>query len=197
MKLATLDDTALAAKLALEAGRLLTVVREGSGLGGKALGDKGDSDANRFLCEAIRAARPDDGLLSEEEKDNPARLAKSRVWIIDPVDGTREYSEGRSDWAVHIALAVDGAPVVGAVALPGLAGEVVLRSDRPKPLPAMAARRWPWCAGRPRSISTPAASMNGTAARPSRSPQPTGCIARASTDRRWSITGLTPSCPIC
>lgn len=138
MKLATLDDNALAAKLALEAGRLLTVVREGSGLGGKALGDKGDSDANRFLCEAIRDARPDDGLLSEEEKDNPARLAKSRVWIIDPVDGTREYSEGRSDWAVHIALAVDGAPVVGAVALPGLAGQVVLRSDRPRPLAAMA-----------------------------------------------------------
>ena len=140
MNLAALDDAALAAKLALEAGRLLTLVREQSGLGGKALGDAGDRDANRFLCEAIRAARPDDGLLSEEEKDNPARLAKSRVWIIDPVDGTREYSEGRSDWAVHVALAVDGAPLHGAVALPGLAGEVVLRSDRPQPLAALATR---------------------------------------------------------
>ena len=138
MNLAALDDAALAAKLALEAGRLLTLVREQSGLGGKALGDAGDRDANRFLCEAIRAARPDDGLLSEEERDNPARLAKRRVWIIDPVDGTREYSEGRADWAVHVALAVDGVPVHGAVALPGLAGEVVLRSDCPAPLPLMA-----------------------------------------------------------
>jgi len=138
MNLAALDDAALAAKLALEAGRLLTVVREQSGLAGKALGEQGDRDANRFLCEAIRAARPGDGLLSEEEKDNPARLAKSRVWIIDPVDGTREYSEGRADWAVHVALAVDGVPVHGAVALPGLPGEVVLRSDRARPLPPMA-----------------------------------------------------------
>ncbi len=140
MKLAALDDATLAAKLALEAGRLLTVVREQSGLAGKALGEQGDRDANRFLCEAIRAARPDDGLLSEEEKDNPARLAKSRVWIIDPVDGTREYSEGRSDWAVHVALAVDGVPAHGAVALPGLPGEVVLRSDWVRPLPPMAQR---------------------------------------------------------
>lgn len=140
MTLADLDDAALAARLALEAGRLLTEVREASGLAGKALGERGDRDANRFLCEAIRAARPDDGLLSEEEKDNAARLAKTRVWIIDPVDGTREYSEGRADWAVHVALAIDGAPVLGAVALPGMAGEVVLRSDRPSPLRPMAAR---------------------------------------------------------
>jgi 3'(2'), 5'-bisphosphate nucleotidase len=140
MNLSALDDAALAAKLALEAGRLLTAVREESGLAGKALGDAGDREANRFLCEAIRTARPDDGLLSEEEKDNPARLAKSRVWIIDPVDGTREYSEGRADWAVHVALAVDGVPVHGAVALPDLPGEVVLRSDQPQPLALMATR---------------------------------------------------------
>jgi 3'(2'), 5'-bisphosphate nucleotidase len=140
MNLSALDDAALTAELALEAGRLLTTLREESGLAGKALGEKGDRDANRFLCEAIRAARPDDGLLSEEEKDNPARLGKSRVWIIDPVDGTREYGEGRSDWAVHVALAVDGVPKHGAVALPGLPGEVVLRSDRPQPLAPMAQR---------------------------------------------------------
>ena len=138
MNLADLDDAALAAHLAAEAGRLLIDVREGSGLAGKALGEAGDREANRFLCEAIRAARPGDGLLSEEEKDNPARLAKSRVWIIDPVDGTREYSEGRADWAVHVSLAVDGVPVHGAVALPGLAGEVLLRSDRPSSLAPMA-----------------------------------------------------------
>lgn len=140
MTLAAMTDAALAAHLAAEAGRLLIDVREGSGLTGKALGVAGDAAANRYLCDAIRTARPDDGLLSEEEKDDPARLAKARVWIVDPVDGTREYSEGRGDWAVHVALSVDGAAVLGAVALPGLAGEVVLRSDRPQPLGAMAAR---------------------------------------------------------
>ncbi|MFN3863713.1 MAG: 3'(2'),5'-bisphosphate nucleotidase CysQ [Erythrobacter sp.] len=140
MTLAALDDAALAAHLALEAGRLLMAVREGSGLAGKALGDEGDRAANRFLCTNIRSARPDDGLLSEEEKDNPERLGRSRVWIIDPLDGTREYAEGRADWAVHVALAVDGVPVHGAVALPGLAGEVVLRSDQPQPLAPMAER---------------------------------------------------------
>lgn len=122
MNLAELDQAALAAELALEARRLLTAVREGSGLAGKPLDDEGDHEANRFLCEAIRAARPDDGFLCEEEKDHPARLAKSRVWIIDPVDGTREYSEGRADWAVHVALAVNGVPVHGAVALPEARG---------------------------------------------------------------------------
>jgi len=140
MTLAAMTDAALAAHLAAEAGRLLIDVRENSGLAGKALGVAGDAAANRYLCDAIRTARPDDGLLSEEEKDNPARLARSRVWIVDPVDGTREYSEGRGDWAVHVALSVDGAPVLGAVALPGLAGDVVLRSDQPQPLGEMAER---------------------------------------------------------
>ncbi|AUX68281.1 3'(2'),5'-bisphosphate nucleotidase CysQ [Porphyrobacter sp. HT-58-2] len=133
-----LSDAALAAQVALDAGRLLRVVLEQSGLKGKALGEAGDAAANRLICDAIRAARPDDGLLSEEERDNPARLDKSRVWIIDPVDGTREYGEGRVDWAVHVALAIDGVPVTGAVGLPGLPGEVVLRSDQPAPLPALA-----------------------------------------------------------
>ena len=137
---ADMTDAALAAHLAAEAGRLLIDVREGSGLTGKALGVAGDAAANRYLCDAIRTARPDDGLLSEEEKDNPARLAKSRVWIVDPVDGTREFSEGRADWAVHVALTIDGAPALGAVALPGLSGEVVLRSDQPQPLARMADR---------------------------------------------------------
>jgi 3'(2'), 5'-bisphosphate nucleotidase len=138
MNIAQLADAELAARLAEEAGRLLLDVRANSGLSGKALGDAGDEAANRFLCAALRKARPDDGLLSEEEKDSAARLATSRVWIIDPVDGTREYSEGRSDWAVHVALAVGGVASVGAVALPGLDGGVVLRSDRPAPLAPLA-----------------------------------------------------------
>jgi 3'(2'), 5'-bisphosphate nucleotidase len=136
---ATWDDAELAAQLVAEAGRLLLEVRARGELSGKALGDAGDAAANHLLCSAIRKLRPDDGLLSEEEQDNPERLTKRRVWIIDPVDGTREYGEARSDWAVHVALAVDGVASIGAVALPGLDGGVVLRSDQPQPMPPMAA----------------------------------------------------------
>jgi 3'(2'), 5'-bisphosphate nucleotidase len=130
-----LDDGELASRLAEEAGRILLQVR-GSGLfEGKALGKAGDQTANRFLVEALKAQRPDDGLLSEEEKDSPERLRKERVWIIDPVDGTREYGEARADWAVHIGLAIAGKPVIGAVALPDC-GEV-LRSNQVGTLPAV------------------------------------------------------------
>jgi len=126
-------DAALAADLAQQAGRLLIALRASGGFEGKALGQEGDRQANRLLVDALRRQRPDDGLLSEESKDTPERLAKSRVWIVDPVDGTREYGEGRPDWAVHVGLAIDGVAEVGAVALPGLDGGLVLRSDRPVP----------------------------------------------------------------
>ena len=74
----------------------------------KTLGKAGDATANQFLVHALREQRPDDAVLSEEEKDNLDRLSASRVWIVDPVDGTREYGEQRTDWAVHVALTVDG-----------------------------------------------------------------------------------------
>jgi len=128
-----LNDGDLAAHLADVAGKLLLDVRASRLFEGKALGKAGDQTANAFLCHAIQAQRPDDGLLSEEAKDTPERLEKSRVWIIDPVDGTREYGEERADWAVHIALAIDGVPMLGAVALPGL--DLVIRSDRPLAVP--------------------------------------------------------------
>jgi len=127
-------DAELAAQLAEAAGRLLITVRDSGLLSLKALGRAGDAVANQFLVQALREQRPDDGLLSEEEKDNAARLGKRRVWIVDPVDGTREYGEERTDWAVHVALAVDGVPALGAVALPGLG--LVLRSDQPVAVPA-------------------------------------------------------------
>ena len=127
------EDGALAAQLAEQAGKILLQVREAGVLEGKALGVAGDQTANAFLVHALRAQRPHDGLLSEEEKDNAERLAKDRVWIVDPVDGTREYGECRHDWAVHVGLAVRGRAAVGAVALPGC--DVVLRSDRPGILP--------------------------------------------------------------
>ena len=132
------SDAQLAADLATEAGRILLYVRDSGEFVGAALGKAGDATANRFLCQALRSERPNDGLLSEEEKDNFARLDQSRVWIVDPVDGTREYGEERTDWAVHVGLAIDGVPLIGAVALPGLG--CVLRSDRPQPVPPAPAR---------------------------------------------------------
>lgn len=128
-----MNDHELAAHLAEEAGRILIEVRESGKHHGKDLGRAGDQEANALLVAALRELRPNDGLLSEEEKDNPARLSRERVWIVDPVDGTREYGEGRTDWAVHVALAIGGRPEIGAVALPGL-GEV-LRTDAPVPVP--------------------------------------------------------------
>ena len=133
MALDLTNDGDLAAHLAEVAGKLLISVRECGVLSLKALGKAGDATANQFLCHALRETRPGDGLLSEEEKDNAQRLSQSRVWIVDPVDGTREYGEARKDWAVHVALAIDGMAVLGAVALPGL-GEV-LRSDEPRLVP--------------------------------------------------------------
>ena len=129
-----MTDAELAAHLAEVAGKILIEVRTSGIFAGKALGKAGDETANQFLCHALRQQRPDDGLLSEESKDTDARLSKRRVWIIDPVDGTREYGEARSDWAVHVALCVDGRPETGAVALPGL--DLVLRSDAPVAMPA-------------------------------------------------------------
>ncbi|WP_447953026.1 3'(2'),5'-bisphosphate nucleotidase CysQ [Sphingopyxis chilensis] len=126
-------DEQLAERLATEAGAILLDLRARGDLEGKALGKAGDEQANAMLCREIRAARPADALLSEEEKDNVARCGQSRVWIVDPLDGTREYGEGRDDWAVHVALAVDGVATVGAVALPGLG--ITLTSGAPAPIP--------------------------------------------------------------
>lgn len=128
-----MTDAELAAHLAETAGQMLLQLRATRGFSPSELGAAGDRIANRYLVDAIREQRPLDGLLSEEEKDNRERLAHRRVWIVDPVDGTREYGAGRSDWAVHVGLAIGGTARVGAVALPGLG--LVLRSDTPAPLP--------------------------------------------------------------
>ncbi len=123
------SDVHLAERLATEAGQILLELQREGRLEGKALGKAGDEQANAFLMQSLRKARPNDAILSEEEKDSHDRLAAKRVWIVDPLDGTREYGEGRTDWAVHVALAIDGAAAVGAVALPGL--NITLSSGRP------------------------------------------------------------------
>lgn len=130
-----MTDAELATVLARQAGELLLGLDRAE-LGAR-IGAEGDRLANDLLVKALRQERPDDGLLSEEEKDNAARLAQSRVWIVDPLDGTREYCENRNDWAVHVALAIDGEAAVGAVALPGQG--VTLSSGAPLALPPMQA----------------------------------------------------------
>ena len=129
-------DHEVAARLATEAGQLLLAVREeladATAAERKAAGDKRSHD---YLMEALARERPDDAVLSEEGVDDPVRLSAQRVWIVDPLDGTREFSElGREDWAVHVALWQAGALVAGAVALP--AQGVTLATPDPAPPPA-------------------------------------------------------------
>jgi 3'(2'), 5'-bisphosphate nucleotidase len=115
-----IDDNQLARKLAYDAGTMLLELQQSGQFADRLLGDEGDRIANALIIETLCRERPSDAILSEEQKCDGARLKRSRVWIVDPLDGTREYSEGRDDWAVHIALAIDGVASIGAVALPGL-----------------------------------------------------------------------------
>ncbi|MDV8001364.1 3'(2'),5'-bisphosphate nucleotidase CysQ [Rhodococcus sp. IEGM 1408] len=97
-------DQQLAVELAADAGRLLVELRT-SGPTRRELGDLGDRRANTLILDRLAAERPGDSVLSEESRDDPSRVDADRVWIIDPVDGTREYGLGdRPDWAVHVAL---------------------------------------------------------------------------------------------
>jgi 3'(2'), 5'-bisphosphate nucleotidase len=115
-----LDDHALAAWLASTAGQRLLEVREG-GLVGRELKDAGDRAAHELLVTLLAQHRPADAVLSEEGADDKRRLGSHRVWIVDPLDGTREFSEPpRDDWAVHVALWEDGELTAGAVAQPAL-----------------------------------------------------------------------------
>ncbi len=113
-----MNDHELAAALATEAGELLLALRP-TITDPVLLKAAGDRESNELLLAKLVAARPDDAILSEESADDLARLEADRVWIIDPLDGTREYGEAdRDDWAVHVALSVRGAATIGAVALP-------------------------------------------------------------------------------
>ncbi|MCP3712607.1 3'(2'),5'-bisphosphate nucleotidase CysQ [Paraburkholderia sp. CNPSo 3274] len=131
------DDHRLAARIATAAGAALNAIRASAVLGGKPLGALGDATANELIARMIAHVRPDDGFLSEESAPDPKRLTCDRVWIIDPLDGTREYGEhieGRNDWAVHVALAVGGNPDACAVALPALG--MTFSTGTPATLPA-------------------------------------------------------------
>ena len=123
------SDDELARALAGEAGRRLVALR-GRGDAGD-LRAAGERSSHEFLTSELARLRPADAVLSEEGKDDPARLAADRVWIVDPLDGTREFGEpGRSDWAVHVALWERGDLTAGAVALPAQ-GRVLSTAEPP------------------------------------------------------------------
>ena len=129
------DDDRLAAELAEQAGKLLLDLRAEGGEPGD-LRTAGDRLSHEFLAAELAARRPGDAVLSEEGKDDRARLAADRVWIVDPLDGTREFGEpGRTDWAVHVALWERGALTAGAVALPAR-GQVLATTAPPTMPPA-------------------------------------------------------------
>lgn len=142
--MASMDDHALAASIAEGAGQLLLTVRDDALSNGETdarrIAALGDARAQEYIAGRLASSRPNDAVLSEEAKDDFSRLDATRVWIIDPLDGTKEYSQGRHDWAVHVAL-WEGGELLGAVALPGL-GEV-LRSDAPPALPGRPAKDAP------------------------------------------------------
>ena len=135
---AALGDHALAAQLARTAGELLVEHRTSLVTRGTThwqLCDSGDMLGHHFLMDALRSARPGDAVLSEEGSDDRSRLSSDRVWIVDPLDGTNEYGDGRADWAVHVALWEKGRLTAGAVSLP-----TVERVFSTSPAPELAPR---------------------------------------------------------
>ncbi|WP_024875160.1 3'(2'),5'-bisphosphate nucleotidase CysQ [Saccharomonospora piscinae] len=129
-----MTDARLAASLAEEAGRALLrpwteatdpVDRDSA----RERGRRGDALANEVLLRGIAAQRPGDVVLSEESADDPARLSASRVWIVDPLDGTREYGLGRRDWSVHVALWQAGRGLTDAAVAEPAADRVTATDD--------------------------------------------------------------------
>jgi 3'(2'), 5'-bisphosphate nucleotidase len=127
------NDVAVARAAAEAAARVLLGLRSDGGLTGPALGDRGDAEAQAAILAVLGERCPGDVVFSEEAADDPRRLSADRVWIVDPLDGTREYGEGRTDFAVHVALWSAGELTAAAVALPG--ADAVLVTDPPPVVP--------------------------------------------------------------
>lgn len=122
------SDSRLTNLIAEGTGEILKGIRGVGLLRGRELGEAGDELAQNWIARVLAQHRPGDGFLSEEAADNPDRLGKDRVWIVDPLDGTKEFATGRQDWAVHVALVEHGVPTHAAVGLPDL-GVVFKSSD--------------------------------------------------------------------
>ena len=149
-----LNDHELAHQLARATARRLVEIQESSYSSSRSawwLEETGDTEAHEYLASELERERPEDGLLSEEGVDDGARVHRSRSWIVDPLDGSSGFGAGNTEWAVHVGLAVDGEPSVGAVAVPGM-GLTASTSDVPV-VPDRGARRPIVVTGRSRSWS--------------------------------------------
>src|SRR5579862_8887102 len=110
----TSQDHEVAAEIVFEASAYLLALRRRSDLVGPSLGQEGDRQSHHLICDRLRRAFPDDAVRSEEEDGGRIRVPRHRTWIIDPLDGTREFAEaGRNDWAIHVALAVGDEALLG------------------------------------------------------------------------------------
>ena len=120
--------------------------RSRSGYQGKELGRHGDAQSNTLLLRGLAEARPRDAVLSEESADSPARLTADRVWIIDPLDGSREYGlPGRDDWAVHVALWERGSAAPGGITAAAVAQPARCTPPRPTGRRSSTTRPAPTC----------------------------------------------------
>ncbi|EIF00551.1 3'(2'),5'-bisphosphate nucleotidase CysQ [Saccharomonospora glauca] len=130
-----MTDARLAARLAAEAGELLLRIRDETSRepvrDPRALGRRGDAESNALIVRTLAEHRPGDAVLSEESADDPKRLRASRVWIVDPLDGTREYGLGRPDWTVHVALWQAGIGITAAAVAQPDSG-LVMSTDEPR-----------------------------------------------------------------
>lgn len=153
------SDARLTDLIAQGTGEILKGIRGVGVLRGRNLGDAGDDLAQNWIARVLAQHRPDDGFLSEEMADNPERLGKDRVWIVDPLDGTKEFATGRQDWAVHIALVIDGEPVHAAVGLPDLG--VVFSSSEAQHVTGPLSRTVVMSRNRPPKIATAIADKLG------------------------------------
>ncbi|MDZ7678760.1 MAG: 3'(2'),5'-bisphosphate nucleotidase CysQ [Acidimicrobiales bacterium] len=152
-----LDDHEVAIAVARAAGDLLLALRDDlvdRGASSRALGDEGDRQAHDLIIATLDELRPDDAVLSEEGRDHPYAMHENRAWIVDPLDGTREYGEyPRTDWAVHVALVEDHQPIAGAVALPGVGITLGTRPPPAWPPPSGEAPKLVVSRSRPAAIS--------------------------------------------
>lgn len=154
-----ISDSRLTNSLANGCGEILKGVRNGGLLRGLALGDAGDEAAQEWITRVIAQHRPADGVLSEEAADDLSRLKKDRVWIVDPLDGTKEFATGRQDWAVHIALVINGIPEHAAVAMPDLG--VTFRSSDARAVTGPLAKKFVVSRNRPPQVASHIAEKMG------------------------------------
>ncbi len=154
-----ISDSRLTNQIAEGCGNILKGVRTSGLLRGLALGDAGDTLAQEWISRVLAQHRPDDGFLSEEDTDDLSRLDKKRVWIVDPLDGTKEFSTGRQDWAIHIALVIDGKPAHAAVGMPDLG--VTFKSSEARAVTGPLARRFVVSRNRPPQVASYIAEQMG------------------------------------